>query len=472
MSDRKNVGFEFFHNTKSNIPVEATFTQAEHSNDHILNKRTVKYFPEDTSAKGPGSIARFHMFHSGMMLDPKSMALFMDVQLNSDANGRVFDSYAGSLFKSITLRLNNSFEVHRIEDANILHNAISWYTLDKNHKDSVLGEIQGYKHYRGYANNLYTHHDSVVRRVMIRWDLLGLLTINRFISMDHVRSLDIEIQFDTIDRVSGGISANNSAEVVPATATYSDLFMKADIYEFSVPYKMALTQAVRTAGLYYNFPSYEHHLQQILPSRGTQSLRFRNSYSSLKAMFCVFECVNDLTISVGEQVPFDNEGKWHGKTHAFPKNYLTSWQCFADGLPVQNQPVNCKYGPADYGDEKNNDLNDRQDIAESVFEVMKTFEVHADVSFTPDVTVKGYGANNFVTNNNPNDEDSVESIPKFMIAIDFEKSSLLSGQSVEEIRLDLNFSSALAPVQTVLHTYFLYDTKLLVQPGLQFLKMN
>ena len=213
-----------FHKDLLVVPPEATFGPKNHSDDFILSHRLKKIFPENNTPVGENSSIRFHLYGAGQHLDTRSVRLFFTANINSTLpytsktpssesekkfNNRLavapirFNDWIGSLFKTLEVRLNNQTLISRIDSRNILHHVVGLYTVNQTWRRSSSGQNEGYLNslaYRNIHGNLVestSWQKALISRrpiqYCIEFDLENIFKTQKYIPMDMVRSLDIEL---------------------------------------------------------------------------------------------------------------------------------------------------------------------------------------------------------------------------------------------------------------------------------------
>lgn len=513
MSGSQNSGFNFFSQSQGAVPVEATYGRSHHSDEHILSKDLIKVFPENTQNVQGGGVIRFHIAANGKMLDPKSMMLFFTMKA-TQANNYLCGSLH-TLIQTLTVKVNNSDLIERIDNYNLIRNQFSKYLQNYTHtQKNEIGKMNGAAYDRYGGKDVV--FPSASSQYGLRFDLSGFLSQNRYIPMDAIRSLDIEIQlasatdvfipapaqtYPTTElqtyyaslevkktaydaKLQAVTDAGDSATEIQTTAlttatneyvaalqsfraaslnevsltqrdageqssyTLSNVYLCADVYDFSIPYRAALNEALQTNGLFFETESYLDYNPTI--SSDNAEIIIRRDFSSLKSIYIALS--NNYT-----------------KRDQVVTNLLESYQVFVDNKPCSGHKILCS----------------ERERAESEHEIHKAFRIHGDlqhqlgnsqkeVSYTSAADANGVMVSDGVISKMRSaDRDSYR-----LIAVDLEKSSLLSGRSCQEIRINLKFKSntgagvdAITTAKTA-HVFLHYDLKILALPGFQFSQIS
>lgn len=513
MSGSQNSGFNFFSQSQGAVPVEATYGRSHHSDEHILSKDLIKVFPENTQNVQGGGVIRFHIAANGKMLDPKSMMLFFTMKA-SEANNYLCGSLH-TLIQTLTVKVNNSDLIERIDNYNLIRNQFSKYLQNYAHtQTNEIGKMNGAAYDRyGSKDTVFPIESS---QYGIRFDLSGFLSQNRYIPMDAIRSLDIEIQlasphdvfipapavtinpqtlqaaytvytaakedYDAKKLTRDGLSASateeekNTANDAVASAytaytvalqsfrklsvsestvqtrleglqssyTLSNVYLCADVYDFSIPYRAALNEALQTNGLFFETESYLDYNPTI--SDDNAEIIIRRDFSSLKSIYIALS--ND-----------------YSKRDQVVTNLLESYQVFVDNKPCSGHKILC---------------SDRE-RAESEHEIHKAFRIHGDLQHQlghsqREVSSGAYDTAKAATPGTISKLRSMDRDSYRLIAVDLEKSSLLSGRSCQEIRINLKFKKdeVTNPIRIAktAHVFLHYDLKILALPGFQFSQIS
>ena len=219
-----------FHKDLLVVPPEATFGPKGHTDDFITSHRLKKIFPENTATVKENSSIRFHLYGAGQHLDMRSVRLFFTAKmdttlpLNSSEEKNVkehssrlgvapirFNDWIGSLFRTVEVRLNNQTLISRIDYRNVLHHLIGLYTVNEDWRRSVNGQNEGYFNSLCYRNtNGHLVPTNAWQKTMlsrtptqycIEFDLENIFKTQKYIPMDLVRSVDIELTTDYNHRV-------------------------------------------------------------------------------------------------------------------------------------------------------------------------------------------------------------------------------------------------------------------------------
>jgi len=219
-----------FHKDLLVVPPEATFGPKGHTDDFIISHRLKKIFPENTATVKENSSIRFHLYGAGQHLDMRSVRLFftakMDTTLPLDSSTEKevkehksrlgvapirFNDWIGSLFRTVEIRLNNQTLISRIDYRNVLHHIIGLYTVNEDWRRSVSGQNEGYFNslcYRNTSGDLVptnawqkTMLSRTPTQYCIEFDLENIFKTQKYIPMDLVRSIDIELTTEYNHRV-------------------------------------------------------------------------------------------------------------------------------------------------------------------------------------------------------------------------------------------------------------------------------
>ncbi len=223
-----------FHKDLLVVPPEATFGPDAHSDDFILAHRLKKIFPENQSTVSENNTIRFHIYGAGQHLDTRSVRLFFTAQMNTTVpytkgedeykneanrkrNTRLavlpirFHDWIGSLFRTVEIRLNNQTLISRIDYRNILHHIQALYIVNQAWRSSIQGQNEGYLNSLAYRNvkgelvptNAFQKAQLSLRPIQfcIEFDLENIFKTQKYIPMDLVRSIDIELTTEYNNRV-------------------------------------------------------------------------------------------------------------------------------------------------------------------------------------------------------------------------------------------------------------------------------
>jgi hypothetical protein len=484
MSTPNQSGFNFFNINQGAVPVESTYGRTSHSDDHIKHKELIKKFPDNTSAAGPGSVVRFHIANAGKMLDPKSIVWFFKLKIPG-TTFKLLQGSAHSIIQSVELRLNNTDLIERVENYNVLRGNLHNFLTPTHHeptKHSVVERLDGssvgrYSHLRDGAvgtitdvktndarfyddvntgegttitkyvlthdlhehNHWATNDGAVESQLALRFDLVGFLNQNKFIPMDAIRSLDIEITLANADKVFASYPGPNNnvtdtsagSDVTtavlnsrPNNYSIEDQYLTMDMYDFSIPFRAALSEALQESGLYFEIDTYVDYAPSL--KSGEAEIILRRDFSSLKGIYIVVQSQDSL---------FNTE------TDNSDISKLTRYQIFIDNRPISAQPIK---------------VDNSTSNAEQLFETLKSLRLHGDLQYN---SAAQSGSTKFGTS---------RLLRKYgLIGVDLEKSDLISGRTCQEIRIYMqnNYSNATA------HVFFHYDKKILALPGFQFSQM-
>ena len=223
-----------FHKDLLVVPPEATFGPDAHSDDFILAHRLKKIFPENQSTVSENNTIRFHIYGAGQHLDTRSVRLFFTAQMNTTVpytdgntettadenkkrNNRLailpirFHDWIGSLFRTVEIRLNNQTLISRIDYRNVLHHIQALYIVNQAWRSSIQGQNEGYLNSLAYRNvkgelvptNAFQKAQLSLRPIQfcIEFDLENIFKTQKYIPMDLVRSIDIELTTEYNNRV-------------------------------------------------------------------------------------------------------------------------------------------------------------------------------------------------------------------------------------------------------------------------------
>lgn len=276
------------------------------------------------------------------------------------------------------------------------------------------------------------------RQVSVPLDLSGWLSQNKIISLAALGSLDIHLLLDDdvvcvnhIKKVSSGLLGSDRENL---TYELEDVYITADVFELSPAYNNAVGQALMTSGLIFDHPTYE-----VLtpPIRQAQSqLLIRRNIKNLKSIWIFFQ--DKHLINGAEQSAAAPGNDRINKTTNFPSYGLEDYNILVDGKQALSAVVSTKKGES----------------ANAMHELAKSLRIHGDnlmgTRFDPD---------SYHTD-------------CFGIGLDFEKSSLMDGTSMQTLQIDLNFSNsheAISDTNTDITAFVVlhYDQRVFVTDGAQ-----
>jgi hypothetical protein len=197
-----------------------------------------------------------------------------------------------------------------------------------------------------------------------------------------------------------------------------------DMYDFSIPFRAALSEALQESGLYFEIDTYVDYAPSL--KSGEAEIILRRDFSSLKGIYIVVQSQDSL---------FNTE------TDNSDISKLTRYQIFIDNRPISAQPIK---------------VDNSTSNAEQLFETLKSLRLHGDLQYN---SAAQSGSTKFGTS---------RLLRKYgLIGVDLEKSDLISGRTCQEIRIYMenDYSNATA------HVFFHYDKKILALPGFQFSQM-
>jgi hypothetical protein len=493
MSTPNQSGFSFFNINQGAIPVQSTYGRTQHSDDHIKHKELIKKFPDNTSPVGPGSVVRFHIANAGKMLDPKSILWFFTLKLPTQGVTKLLQGSAHSIIQSVEIRLNNTDLIERVENYNILRGNLHNFLTPALHHETkntiverldgsdvgrasnvrrtkfeTLADSSGYNDSKVTQNTSLSYDDLAYlnkkdaadsdlkvkglddevedshwalkgsessAKLALRFDLVGFLNQNKFIPMDAIRSLDIEITLASNTKVRAPFlfDANDdkTSSDFTAAAQYgdpyviSDQYLTMDMYDFSIPFRAALSEAMQESGLYFEIDTYVDYAPAL--SQGQTEIILRRDFSSLKGIYIVVQTTDSF-------LPTETDNSDISR--------VEEYQIFIDNRPISAQPI--KVGSA-------------VDNAEQIYETLKSLRLHGDLQYLPGChsTTDSIG--------------TTRALRKYgLLGVDLEKSDLISGRTCQEIRIYMKNTNENATA----HVYFHYDKKILALPGFQFSQMG
>lgn len=472
MSTPNQSGFNFFNINQGAVPVEATYGRTAHTDEHVKHKELIKKFPDNTSPAQPGSVVRYHIANSGKMLDPKSIVWYFDITIPVGAGTHaMFQGSAHSLIQSIEIRLNNTDLIERVENYNILRGNLHNFLAPGTHQyvnHSIVDRLDGscvgrYSSVRE-ARNTHLAYDDLIdgvagnadentalvtsaeeskvtnhwiaygadstAKLALRFDLLGFLNQNKFIPMDAIRSLDIEITLAAVEKVFAPYFTTVGTSTYPVSYTVSNQYLTMDMYDFSIPYRAALNEAMMESGLFFEMDTYVDYAPSI--SQGSGEIILRRDFSSLKGIYLVIQRPKEYTGSgaVGAASIHPTE------TQHSDISKLAEYQIFIDNRPISAQPIK---------------VGSHEQSSEQLFETLKSLRLHGDLQYLPGAFIPSGSSKRLLSKYG-------------LIGVDLEKSTMLSGKTCQEIRIHLNNTYT----QAIAHVFFHYDKKVLALPGFQF----
>lgn len=342
--------------------------------------------------------------------------------------------------------------------------ARDFYPLFQSVSDDAFPVIEPGKQYGGLLNSAWKvmkysqEHGAIDHKVgrqfSLHFDLSGIFgRYRKLFWLPLVNSVDIEILLEQNKTVLNqwGVDISN------ATYTVVEPELQVEMYTLSQDYVNALSQSMQEEGLTMAFDTYETHLNQLV-SNSSHNVIINNRLSSLKGIYCWLYQPHGTS---------GNENKRLEKTWVQQRRIvdsaqtgvvkLSDYQMFIDGRPIQAHTI------------KTSDIKH----SEALWEVMKCFRLHGDVSVTPHVSRneysdRGLGCSVGFGTNVPSDVYKMFDEQHFLFGVDLEKSDLLSGHAVaNQIWLQLNWSGSIGEnvdLYTVLH----YDKNVVIYPGLTF----
>jgi len=446
-----------FHKDLLVVPPEAQYHPKGHSDDLIVSHRLKKVFPENTTPVGENSSIRFHIYGAGQHIDMNSVRLFFNVRRNTTAAEQTtntgkeqlaklasapirFQEWIGSLFRTVEIRLNNQTLISRIDYRNILHHITGIYTINEAWKQSSNGANEGYVNQLAYRNYLgeLVPANSFQKAVLathdqqycIQFDLENIFTTQKYVPLDLVRSIDIELITEYNNRVlvrdfcqlghnynsqtsfsypfithgKGTAATDSNIELAGAAGIelsqynskskselitindnlngaggyyseeigkgylISDYYLTADFYQFSDSYRAQLEQTLLSTGIIFPMRGFINISEQLTP--GTRhEIRIRRSLTSVKTLFLSFEL--DSLSTKGELEVNGSKQYFADPMSTFLRHNLKSYQVLLNGVPIQGHRIDTSYiAPGDaYGSTKN---------AEHILENNKAFKIHGN----------------------------------------------------------------------------------------------
>jgi hypothetical protein len=203
-----------------------------------------------------------------------------------------------------------------------------------------------------------------------------------------------------------------------------------DMYDFSIPYRAALNEAMMESGLFFEIDTYVDYAPSI--SMGSGEIILRRDFSSLKGIYLVIQRPKEYTGSgnVGTASIHPTE------TQHSDISKLAEYQIFIDNRPISAQPIK---------------VGTHQESSEQLFETLKSLRLHGDLQYLPGAFIPSGSSKRLLSKYG-------------LIGVDLEKSTMLSGKTCQEIRIHLNNTY----IQAIAHVFFHYDKKVLALPGFQF----
>lgn len=309
---------------------------------------------------------------------------------------------------------------------------------------------------RKYSGEQGSLDHSVARQYTVHFDLSGIFArYDKLAWLPLFNSVDIEILLEQAHLVMNqwGVDVKDSKK------TYTVLYpeIQAEMYTLSQEYVNALSASMQEAGLTVAFDTYQTFYNSIVTGKN-HNVVINTRLSSLKSMYIFFYQEHGTQGAEGKRL----EKTWIQQRRIVTEDQkdvakLEEYQMFIDGRPVQAHRI------------KTSDSSH----SEAIWELMKSFRMHGDVTATPHVSREEYTNRCFSPSvgkgdNVPNDIYKMYDEQHFMIAVDLEKSDLLSGHSVaNQIWIELQWDKAIGngvQMFTVLH----YDKNVVVFPGLIF----
>lgn len=242
------------------------------------------------------------------------------------------------------------------------------------------------------------------KQICLKFEMSGVLGINKYLPMDFLGTLDLEL------RLASSVEQNGDM------FTISKPYLTMDTYHPSPDYFAALSSIVQQQGLVLEYPSFSH-FSRILNSTRDEIILTRNVRSA-KGIFVIVTKEGHNNKLRGPKIRNN-----HGTTNPGTGSYRIS----INGKFETHQPIG---------------LTPVTDV-EHYYETLKAFDLHG------------------LDRDNLHYPYSGE-----VIAYNLEKSSLMSGQNIQEIRLEFLNQDA-QPRQY--HVFIYYDQQALIAAGRQFM---
>jgi len=303
-------------------------------------------------------------------------------------------------------------------------------------------------------------------------DLSGMLTQNRYLPLFALGSLDIDITLEdaglvmygnrfsadpvnnqlatqteslkynpATGKLDAGLTHGGDAYMSPDSSyVISDVWLAADVVDFSRSYLDGMNSALQTGGLTFDTTNFLTLNSSMTSIDGSQfNILFRKKFSSLKSIYVMF-----LPAHIKNCPPVAD------KTSMLYYPKVATYNILLDGVPVSSHVISTKPGQT----------------AEAYHELLKSFDLHGENLLGTNASQAQYL------------QDA------FMIGADLEKSSLMSGRDVEQILIELTLGEP-NPINWVnanqhppdppavpnidVITVFHFDQRVVVQNGAKFL---
>ncbi len=256
------------------------------------------------------------------------------------------------------------------------------------------------------ASDWFNNANDEEIQICLKFSFSGILGINKYLPMDSIGTLDLEIRLAS------------SEEHESKSFTIKQPYLTMDTYKPSLDYTNALSNIIDNQGIVLEYPTFTH-FSRILNSTRDELILNRNIRSA-KAIFIIAtksvdennlqgaKISNRVAVSVGSETG------------------LTSYRLAINGQWETHQPL--KLGAWD---------------VEYYYETLKAFDLHGlDREYL-----------HFPSNGE-------------VIAYNLEKSSLMSGTQIKELKLEFN-SDGSNPI--AYHVYIYHDAQVLISSGRQFM---
>ena len=411
----------FFHPNTSHVPVEASFHPPEHSDMHIQNKTLYYCYPENKQDKGPNDVIRFHISAPTRLLDTKSIAFFFNYAHGNSAYTTAPTTsrsglYPDTIIKSLKVSFNNSQTVEFIEEYHRLHNVLKPYTSVPPNTSVPLNSTPAPASHLDYLNGGSLWFYSTNQKC-IKFEMSGILGINKYLPMDFIGTLDLEIRLAS------------SLEQSDDNFSISNPYLTMDTYRPSMDYKLAIGSIIQNQGIVLEYPTFTH-FSRVLSSSRDEIILNRNIRSA-KSIFVFVTRAQDETKLQGVDFGFkdalnDLSGRLNIET-LYP--YINSYRIGINGSWETHRPIGLA----------------TTDV-EHVYETLKAFDLHGldrEMLHTP---FNGQ-----------------------IIGYNLEKSSLMSGTDIREIKLEFNNEMGFPRAY---HVFIYHDSQVLIGSGMQFMTQN
>lgn len=302
----------------------------------------------------------------------------------------------------------------------------------------------------GVTVNAGDYGGSKSMAVQVPLDMFGFLNQHKLISLNSVGSIDIDLRLEDSSVVLNHIKRQGGGHALGSDRSYlryklTDVYLTCDTVELSTAYNQGLMANLQGQGLNFNFSTYEV-FQPTIQTRNAQ-LQVLRRLSNLKTAW-VFFADKSLINGSGSGVDSDDGAVADriNKSTSFPSFNLESYNILVDGRPATSTTIKTTYG----------------DDAEAIHELAKSFRLHGDNLTANALTSSTYHSD------------------KFVIGIDFEKTSLMSGTSMERLQIDLEFgahsafsgTNANSNANLTAFVVLEYDERVNVRQGGQITVMN